>query len=146
VAFRGWPVAQRGTFLPGSEAPGKMSKLSDSRVALYALIFFAFWLFVVLPFLYAPDHNPEPCEHVEKLGFWQKTRCDPVAYFTLWLMAFTGVLGIATIGLLFATNRTAQISERALSEHERPWVFFRVLQSGFGPDRLVDCLHRTTSM
>jgi hypothetical protein len=51
-------------------------------------------------------------------------KSDPVAFFTLWLVAFTGILGIATIGLLFATNRTAQIAERALTEHERPWIFF----------------------
>jgi hypothetical protein len=94
---------------------------SDGRIAFYAIIFFGFWLFVVLPIL----HSQAPiCSDPEKLTFWQKTGCDPVAYFTLWLMIFTAALGAATIGLLFATNRTAQIAERALTEHERPWLFF----------------------
>jgi hypothetical protein len=38
--------------------------------------------------------------------FWQRTFNDPTAFFTLWVAAFTGVLGFSTIGLWFV-NRTA---------------------------------------
>src|SRR6266704_1016108 len=38
-----------------------------------------------------------------KHGFWGKTADDPVAYFTLWLVGFTGVLAVSTIGLGVAT-------------------------------------------
>jgi hypothetical protein len=38
-----------------------------------------------------------------KHGFWEKTADDPVAYFTLWLVGFTGVLAVSTIGLGVAT-------------------------------------------
>jgi hypothetical protein len=90
-----------------------MLKWNEGKVALGALIFFAFWLFVVLPFLNAPDKASAICADVEKLGFWQKTRCDPIAYFTLWLMISTAVLGAATIGLWVATIWNARIAERA---------------------------------
>ena len=57
-------------------------------------------------------------------SFWQRTLTDPVAFFTLWIAAFTAVLGFSTIGLLRATSRSANISERALTVLERPYVFF----------------------
>jgi hypothetical protein len=101
-----------------------MFKWTEGKIALLALILFAFWLFVVLPFLNSPTGPLNVCAEVDKLGFWQKTNCDPIAYFTLWLMASTVVLGLATIGLWFATIRGARIAERALTEHERPWLFF----------------------
>jgi hypothetical protein len=100
-----------------------MSKSTEGKIAIAALTFFALWLFVVLPFLYLPE-KPLLCAEADKLSFWQRTSCDPIAYFTLWLMASTAVLGLATIGLWFATIRGARIAERALAEHERPWLFF----------------------
>lgn len=36
--------------------------------------------------------------------FWEKSRCDPTAYFTLWLAGFTLVLAVSTIGLWIATQ------------------------------------------
>lgn len=42
----------------------------------------------------------------DKHGFWEKAADDPVAYFTLWLVVFTGVLAASTIGLWFVTWRT----------------------------------------
>lgn len=39
------------------------------------------------------------------------------------IAAFTVVLAISTIALWDATQQSAKIAERALSEHERPWLF-----------------------
>jgi hypothetical protein len=55
--------------------------------------------------------------------FWNWTTKDAVAFYTSILALFTGVLGASTIGLWIATNRNARIAERALTEHERPWLF-----------------------
>ena len=99
-------------------------KPTEGRVALSALIFFAFWLFVILPFLYMPERHPAICAEMDKLSFWQRTGCDPIAFFTLWLMISTAVLGAATIGVWVATIWSGRIAERALTEHERPWLFF----------------------
>src|SRR6266404_4426481 len=44
---------------------------------------------------------------------------DPTAFFTLWVALFTGVLGVSTILLWRATNRSVKISERALHDLER---------------------------
>lgn len=82
---------------------------------------------------------------------WQRTTDDPVALFTFWIMAFTGVLAVSTIGLwsstkrltkfaakqaedmaasirateisAAATERSAAIAEKALVILERPYLF-----------------------
>src|SRR5205823_4243144 len=36
-----------------------------------------------------------------------KARCDPIAYFTLWLVGFTGILAVSTIGLWIVTWRSS---------------------------------------
>jgi hypothetical protein len=59
------------------------------------------------------------------LRFWQWTVHDPVAFYTSAVALFTAVLVISTILLWRATKRTAEIAERALSEHERPWLFLQ---------------------
>lgn len=87
-----------------------MGKDTDGRVAFYALIAFAFWIFVALPLYYGPRDDPAaykcPAKENENHGFWEKARCDPVAYFTLWLVGFTGVLAVSTIGLWIVTWRS----------------------------------------
>jgi len=84
----------------------------DRRLFIGAIIFFAFWLYVALPFLFtvprynSQDETPNKCsEESKNHGFWEKVGCDPTAYFTLWLVAFTGVLAISTIGLWIVTWR-----------------------------------------
>jgi hypothetical protein len=47
---------------------------------------------------------------------------DPTAFFTLWVALFTGVLGVSTILLWRATNRSVKISERALHDLERACI------------------------
>ena len=55
--------------------------------------------------------------------FWHWTTNDAVSFYTSVLALFTAVVGGSTIGLWRATNRNAKIAERALTEHERPWLF-----------------------
>jgi hypothetical protein len=60
------------------------------------------------------NHQSEdaPTHQEHKDGFWEKAADDPVAYFTLWLVAFTGVLAISTIGLWIVTWRASASQAR----------------------------------
>jgi hypothetical protein len=49
-----------------------------------------------------------------KNGFWEKASDDPVAYFTLWLVGFTGVLAVSTIGLWIVTWRASASQARGM--------------------------------
>jgi hypothetical protein len=88
-----------------------MPRSRDVSIAISALVGFSFWLFVVLPIYYGPpnDQGTDNCatEEYKNYGFWEKTRCEPVAYFTAWLVGFTGILGISTIGLWWETKNAA---------------------------------------
>jgi hypothetical protein len=106
-------------------------KPSEGTVAIGGLIVFAFWLFVVLPLLIGPNythsHNQETnkcsAEQSQNHGFWEKADCDPVAYFTIWLVGFTGVLAASTIGLWIVTWRANVRQAREIGQIERPFVF-----------------------
>jgi hypothetical protein len=125
-----------------------LPRLSERHFAVGALFFFAFWLLVVLPFLYTVPRyshdeapNKRPADESENHGFWQKAGDDPVAYFTLWLVGFTGVLAVSTIGLwivtwrasasqardmkasIAAAERSAGIARDAMIAGERAFVF-----------------------
>jgi hypothetical protein len=90
-----------------------------------------------LGYVFASSQPSQPVEHQQTAGegntanskgeisesFWQRTISEPTAFFTLWVAAFTFILGAATIGLLRATNRSAQIAERALTGLERPVAY-----------------------
>jgi len=104
-----------------------VKKGREGRLAIGGLIALAFWTFVVLPFLYSPnearhDGTSNKCstEQSKNYGFWEKAACDPVAYFTLWLVGFTGVLAVSTIGLwgvtawgVYRQQRDTEILQRA---------------------------------
>jgi hypothetical protein len=83
-----------------------MSK--EGRIALGGLAAIFIWSFVVLPFYYGPrdDTAAQKCsaKEIENYSLWEKTRCDPVAYFTAWLVGFTGVLAASTIELWCVTR------------------------------------------
>jgi hypothetical protein len=99
----------------------------DEKCALVGLAVFAAWVFMVLPLITAwqayqfahPAGYSQPYERSDnadahegresKLGktFWEKTEDDPTAYFTLWLMVFTGVLATSTMGLWAVTWRSS---------------------------------------
>lgn len=93
-----------------------MPRLTDGRMAIGALVAFAFWIFVALPLYYGPrdDAAAHKCsaKESETYSFWEKAQCDPVAYFTLWLVGFTGVLAASTIGLWIVTWRSGDRQSR----------------------------------
>ena len=70
-----------------------MRKRTDGQLAIGALIAFAVWIFVALPLYYGPRDNfpASKCsaKEIEQYSFWEKARCDPIAYFTIWLVGFT---------------------------------------------------------
>lgn len=91
----------------------------------------------------ANNHQAENAsgQKEHKDGFWEKEADDPVAYFTLWLVSFTGVLAVSTIGLwivtwrasagqardmkasIAAAERSADIARDAMIAGERAFVF-----------------------
>jgi hypothetical protein len=100
-------------------------KITEERVAIGALIAFAFWIFVFLPLYYFPnDQSSKKCskQEYENYGFWGKTRCDPVAYFTIWLVGFTGLLAVSTSGLWYETMRSAKRQEADTRILQRAYV------------------------
>jgi hypothetical protein len=75
-------------------------------------------------FLYVPPeqhaaHSEQPhgsaAQKEHKNDFWEKASDDPVAYFTLWLVAFTGVLAVSTGGLWIATIGLYRAGERQIA-------------------------------
>ena len=53
------------------------------------------------------DENNRACSKDESnKTFWEKTRCDPISFFTLCLMISTTVLAASTIGLWIVTWRS----------------------------------------
>lgn len=106
-----------------------MPKITEGRLALGSLFLFAFWLFVVLPFLYSVplgEHRASPTKcspaTIQSLEFWDRAACDPVAYFTGWLVAFTGVLAFSTIGLWVATGSAARNQTRDTRILQRAYI------------------------
>jgi hypothetical protein len=111
-----------------------MSK--EARIALGGLAGIFIWLFVVLPFYYGQhDSAAYKCSTTESenYGFWEKTRCDPIAYFTLWLVGFTGVLAASTIGLWIVTWRIAVSTKKRDETLERAYLW-----PGFGESYELD--------
>jgi hypothetical protein len=110
------------------------------------------WSILYVPPHHYAEHNKQAEERTaekdQNHGFWEKTTDDPVAYFTAWLVGFTGVLAISTIGLWIVTwrastsqardmqasiavaNRSANISERALTELEAPFLSVKITEDG----------------
>jgi hypothetical protein len=119
-------------------------------VLFAAIMGFAFGGSLVWGVLYTPiQHHAAHDEFVKtssqeeshKNNFWEKAGEDPVAYFTLWLVGFTGVLAVSTIGLWIVTwrasvsqardmkasiataERAADIARQAMIAGERAFVF-----------------------
>jgi hypothetical protein len=63
---------------------------------------------------------------------WHNWLRDPITVFTSLLTIFNGLLFASTIGLWVASRKTAQISERALVDLERPYIFFHKIQTDIG--------------
>lgn len=72
----------------------------------------------------------------EENSFWERTACDPVAYFTLWLTGFTGLLAVSTVGLWLATQSILRDSKRTSQQELRAYVFVEgATISEFEPNR-----------
>lgn len=54
--------------------------------------------------------------------FWEKSRCDPTAYFTFWLAGFTFVLAVSTIGLWLATQSILREASLTSQKQLRAYV------------------------
>lgn len=70
--------------------------------------------------------NAHPyCKTTETL--WDRGLSDPIAYYTLWLTFFT--LALATVGVVqgWFTGKAVAISERALTDLERPYLFIKAI-------------------
>ena len=80
-----------------------MPKISDCRIALFALIAFAAWLFIGLPLLYLPSQDRV---HGEILG----------VKYGEWL------LFLATMGLWWATWRLVRSSEKTAERQLRAYI------------------------
>ncbi|MFZ1922290.1 MAG: hypothetical protein WAU57_11740 [Xanthobacteraceae bacterium] len=72
----------------------------------------------------AAGHKTEECKTL-----WERTTSDPVAFFTFVLSISTIALFASTAALWFVTRRSANIAERALTDLERPYIFFDAIQT-----------------
>jgi hypothetical protein len=106
----------------------------NPEIALGFLIATLFWIAILgWQASYAlSEMERQQCRDVaEKSGtkgeeckaFWEKTTTDPVAFFTLWLVIFTGGLTISTILLWRAGERQTAIARQAMIAGERAFVF-----------------------
>lgn len=69
---------------------------------------------------------------------WNNWTHDPVAVFTGLLTLFNGLLFVSTIGLWLATRKTASISERALVDLERAYIFVQKIGGNMDPFVTMD--------
>jgi hypothetical protein len=102
----------------------KLLKLINPEIALGFLLATVFWI-VVLGWqaAYSPSEiEKQKCqETAEKSGtkgeecktLWERTTSDPVAFFTFWLVVFTGGLGISTIMLWLAGEKQIELVREA---------------------------------
>jgi hypothetical protein len=84
-----------------------MLKSLQAFLALIGLALFAFWLYVALPLLYAPDYDNEVLG--VKYGEWL-------------MFAATVLLCVATIGLWWATSTLVKGAEKTAEQQLRAYV------------------------
>jgi hypothetical protein len=63
-----------------------------------------------------------PAKENVNQGFWEKTTDDPVAYFTVWLVGFTGVLAFVSIFQGVMLLRADKTTRDLFSADQRPWI------------------------
>jgi hypothetical protein len=123
-----------------------MRKALNPEIALGFLIATALWIGVLgWQASYAPtDSEKRQCEETARKSghkteecktLWEKTTTDPVAFFTFWLVIFTGVLGASTVLLWRAGVRQAELTQAALIAEQRAWIMISLdIESfRFGP-------------
>lgn len=106
-----------------------MPKIDADKAIMFSVIVLVAWAIIALPILHsapsapvpqhaAQDQHPNKCSPEESKNhtFWEKTDCDPVAYFTLWLVGFTAVLAASTIGLWVVTFLASRKQSRDMRD------------------------------
>jgi hypothetical protein len=151
-------------------------KRLNPEIALGFLIATVLWIGVLgWQASYAPtDSEKRQCEEsATKTGhkteecktLWERTTTDPVAFFTFWLVVFTGGLGVSTVMLwragerqielaretstaqsrdMQASIRAAQDAARSAAESaysERAWVSHHGFEKGSAIDPVIDGIH-----
>jgi hypothetical protein len=119
-----------------------MLRWVDPKIAIGFLAATLFWICALgWQASYAPtERQKQECQDAAKAGgpkaeecksFWERTTSDPVAFYTLGVFIFTGVLGISTI-FLWQVTRTAadagKVSADALMNAERAHVMLESVQ------------------
>lgn len=110
----------------------------DWGAIIGAALVFIFYIGVISPViegLPASEHQPQQQssyaapdqaaieKYIASESFWQRTRDDPIAFYTLVSAVFAGVLSIFTIGLWYVTWRTLK---HAQGDAIRQWRQTRV--------------------
>jgi len=85
---------------------------------LFVLIVIAIELALFL--IVGPANHGSDSGTDQKANYWVWEWLTSAAF---WTAAFTGALTVSTYFLWRATRRAAEIAGRALTEHERPWIF-----------------------
>ena len=62
-------------------------------------------------------------QHNDNLNNSQPNFLEWAFSAAFWTAVFTGALTVSTMFLWISTRQSARIAERALTEHERPWIF-----------------------
>lgn len=123
-----------------------MPRALNPHIVLGFLIATVFWIGVLgwQASYVPPAGEKRQCEEIaRKSGFkteecktlWERTTTDPVAFFTFWLVIFTGGLGASTIMLWRAGERQAELTQAALIGDQRAWitVSLNIESFRFGP-------------
>jgi hypothetical protein len=101
-----------------------MRRLLNPELALGFLIATLLWIGVLgWQASYAPtDSEKRQCEETatksghkteECKTLWERTTSDPVAFFTFWLVVFTGGLGVSTVMLWLAGEKQIELAREA---------------------------------
>jgi hypothetical protein len=107
-----------------------MRKLLNPELALGFLIATILWIGVLgWQASHAPtDSEKRQCEESaaksghkteECKSIWEKTTTDPVAFFTFWLVIFTGALGVSTVMLWRAGEKQIKLSAETAAAQSR---------------------------
>lgn len=122
---------------------------ANPEIALGFVVASVFWIGVLgWQAAYAPtEMEKQKCyEATQKSGhkseecktLWEKTTTDPIAFFTFWLVIFTGVLGFSTVLLWRASEHQAELTQAALIGDQRAWIMVSLNIESFRFGPIVD--------
>lgn len=107
-----------------------MRKPRKGEIPLGFLIASVFWIGVLgWQSAYAPtEKEKQECYEAAKHGshkaeecktLWERTTTDPVAFFTFWLVVFTGGLGVSTVLLWIAGEKQIGLARETAASQSR---------------------------